>query len=52
MAPCIAQDKATYVGHANRREWWLFRGDAVAPECRDGKVPMLSGEGRENPNAE
>jgi 4-amino-4-deoxy-L-arabinose transferase-like glycosyltransferase len=52
MAPCIAQDKATYVGHSNRREWWLFRSDAVAQECRGGNVPVLFGEGRENPNAE
>jgi len=39
MAPCIDQAKARYVGHANRREWWLFRGDAVAEACRGGNVP-------------
>ncbi len=39
MAPCIDRAQAQYVGHANRREWWLFRADAVAPTCRDGKVP-------------
>jgi 4-amino-4-deoxy-L-arabinose transferase-like glycosyltransferase len=50
MAPCVAQDKATYVGHANRREWWLFRADAVAPACRGGNVPASAAEGRENPN--
>src|SRR5262249_28269246 len=25
MAPCIALEQSTFVGHANRREWWLFR---------------------------
>lgn len=39
MAPCIDQVKARYVGHANRREWWLFRSDAVADACRGGNVP-------------
>jgi len=50
MAPCVAQDKSTYVGHANRREWWLFRADAVAPSCRGGNVPAAAAEGREDPN--
>jgi len=50
MAPCIAQDKATYVGHANRREWWLFRADAVAPLCARGNVPTSANEGRDDPN--
>jgi 4-amino-4-deoxy-L-arabinose transferase-like glycosyltransferase len=50
MAPCVAQDKATYVGHANRREWWLFRADAVAPSCRGGNVPAAAAEGRDDPN--
>jgi hypothetical protein len=50
MAPCIAQDKAIYVGHANRREWWLFRADAVAPLCEHGNVPATANEGRDDPN--
>jgi len=50
MAPCIDKSKATYAGHANRREWWLFRLDAVAPQCRGGKVPANATQ--ENPNAE
>jgi len=50
MAPCIDKTKATYAGHANRREWWLFRSDAVAPECRGGNVPASAAQ--ENPNAE
>jgi len=39
MAPCVDQTKARYVGHANRREWWLFRSDAVNESCRGGNVP-------------
>jgi len=39
MAPCIDPAKARYVGYANRREWWLFRSDAVAEACRGGNVP-------------
>ena len=50
MAPCIDQDKSTYVGHANRREWWLFRSDAVAPACRGGNVPAAPNEARDDPN--
>jgi len=50
MAPCVDKSKATYAGHANRREWWLFRSDAVAAECRGGKVPANASQ--ENPNAE
>ena len=52
MRPCIDPARATYVGHANRREWWLFRADAVAAACRDGSVPASATEGQENPNAE
>jgi len=39
MTPCIDPTKSRYVGHANRREWWLFRSDAVAEACRGGTVP-------------
>ncbi len=39
MAPCINRDKAIVVGHANRREWLMFRSDAVIPACRGGVVP-------------
>ena len=50
MAPCISKDKATYVGHANRREWWLFRADAVASLCARGNVPATANEARDDPN--
>jgi 4-amino-4-deoxy-L-arabinose transferase-like glycosyltransferase len=52
MHPCIDNAKATYVGHANRREWWLFRADAVAAQCRGGNVSATADEAKENPNAE
>ncbi|MGA9341242.1 MAG: glycosyltransferase family 39 protein [Rhodanobacteraceae bacterium] len=44
MAPCIDPDKSVYVGHANRREWWLFRANAVAAACRGGHVPTTQVE--------
>jgi len=33
MGTCVDKTKATLVGHANRREWWLFRADALHPGC-------------------
>lgn len=33
MGSCVDRHRATYVGHANRREWWMFRIDAVRPGC-------------------
>lgn len=33
MGECVDKAKAIHVGHANRREWWLFRVDAVVPGC-------------------
>jgi 4-amino-4-deoxy-L-arabinose transferase-like glycosyltransferase len=39
MAPCVDRDKAVVVGHANRREWLMFKSDAVMPSCRGGIVP-------------
>jgi 4-amino-4-deoxy-L-arabinose transferase-like glycosyltransferase len=50
MAPCVDKSKAIHAGHANRREWWLFRADAVVTECRNGHVPASAAQ--ENPNAE
>ena len=44
MSPCVEPSKARYVGHANRREWWLFRYDAVAEACRGGNVPASRNE--------
>ena len=33
MGGCVDKSKAIHVGHANRREWWLFGTDAVVPNC-------------------
>ncbi len=38
MGQCVDRSKAQRVGEANRREWWMFRADAVAPGC----VPAAS----------
>jgi 4-amino-4-deoxy-L-arabinose transferase-like glycosyltransferase len=44
MAPCIDREKAIVVGHANRREWLMFKSDAVTPSCRGGIVPDSAAE--------
>jgi 4-amino-4-deoxy-L-arabinose transferase-like glycosyltransferase len=33
MGRCVDRRRATYVGLANRRAWWMFRADAVVPGC-------------------
>ncbi|WP_449423960.1 ArnT family glycosyltransferase [Rhodanobacter lindaniclasticus] len=33
MGACVDRARAIHVGHANRREWWMFRQDAVIPGC-------------------
>jgi hypothetical protein len=40
MGNCVDRSKAINVGHANRRDWWLFKADAVIPNC----VPKNSDE--------
>lgn len=37
MGPCVRRDSATYLGHANRREWWLFGLADVVPGCVPAK---------------
>jgi hypothetical protein len=37
VASCVDPDKAQVVGYANRRLWWIFRADAVRPDC----VPQI-----------
>jgi len=47
MGACVQRAQAIDLGHANRREWWLFKADAVIPGCvpdataeaADAKVP-------------
>jgi 4-amino-4-deoxy-L-arabinose transferase-like glycosyltransferase len=34
LETCVIRARAVPVGRANRREWWLFRADAVQPDCR------------------
>lgn len=38
MGQCVDRHRAIHVGHANRREWWLFKADAVIAGC----VPRLA----------
>ncbi|MHC1478740.1 ArnT family glycosyltransferase [Frateuria aurantia] len=33
VQPCLDTRRAIALGHANRRDWWLFRIDAVKPGC-------------------
>jgi 4-amino-4-deoxy-L-arabinose transferase-like glycosyltransferase len=44
---CVDADKAQYVGHANRREWYLLGADAFRPGC-DPAVRNADGEGDVN----
>jgi 4-amino-4-deoxy-L-arabinose transferase-like glycosyltransferase len=36
---CVDRDHARYIGHANNREWWMFKADAVVPGC----LPRVNG---------
>lgn len=38
MGACVRRDRAIDLGHANRREWWLFKADAVIPGCRPAEA--------------
>ena len=38
VAACVLRSKVTVAGYANRRQWWMFRADAVVPNC----VPQLA----------
>jgi hypothetical protein len=33
VRPCVLESRATVVGTSNRRQWWMFRADAVLPGC-------------------
>ena len=33
VTACVDRSKVTVVGYANRRQWWMFRSDAVVPNC-------------------
>ena len=47
MGDCVDRDKAINMGHANRRDWWLLKADAVIPGC----VPKNSDEAPEPDDA-
>jgi 4-amino-4-deoxy-L-arabinose transferase-like glycosyltransferase len=38
---CVDRSHAVPIGHANRRDWWLFRSDAVVPGCVPPVVQSL-----------
>jgi len=46
MGACVDRSKAIDVGHANRRDWWLFKADAVIPGC----IPKNTDEMPESPD--
>ena len=33
MGDCVQRGQAIFLGHANRREWWMFKAHAVVPGC-------------------
>ena len=41
LGECVQRDKAIDLGHANRRQWWLFKADAVVPGCIPAKDDNL-----------
>ena len=49
ISPCVDPARAIIVGIANRRQWLLFRDDAIVPECRGGHVPPLAEDPAERP---
>jgi 4-amino-4-deoxy-L-arabinose transferase-like glycosyltransferase len=36
MGDCVDRAKAIYLGHANQRDWWMFKAGAVMPGCVPG----------------
>jgi 4-amino-4-deoxy-L-arabinose transferase-like glycosyltransferase len=52
LAPCVRADRAIHVGHANRREWYLFQRDAVIPGCVPPASEDASQIGALDPDAE
>ena len=38
VTPCVDSTRATVAGYANRRQWLMFRADAVVPGC----VPKIA----------
>lgn len=44
LGNCVDKKHALLVGHANRRNWWLLRADAVLPNC----VPQAVAQNEED----
>ncbi len=48
LGHCVDRGKAVSLGHANRREWWMFKADAVTPGCLpDDSVDGAAGSAEE-----
>lgn len=41
---CVDADKAQFVGHSNRREWYLLRSDAFRSGCDPAKAKAEDGD--------
>ncbi len=52
LAPCVRADRAIHVGHANRRDWYLFQRDAVVPGCVPPRSDDAGQFGAYDPGAE
>ena len=46
---CLDRTKATRVGNANRREWYLFGADAVVPGCVPNVTTPVGGDEDNDP---
>lgn len=38
MGACVVRARAHALGHSNRRQWWVFKADAVVPHCHAASV--------------
>ena len=52
LAPCVKIDRAIHVGHANHQEWYLFKRNAVAPNCAPSASEDARQVGAYDPEAE
>ncbi len=52
LAPCVRVADAIHVGHANRREWYLFDHHAVVPDCVPPKSDDAGQFGAHEPDAD
>ncbi len=49
MGRCVDTTHAQYIGHANRREWWLLGADAVVPGCVPAADPAAAADEEADP---